>query len=248
MMPITRAATVVSAVLLLGSSWAPASADKGQPAPAGAPGTPATGTPMAHVRNTNDRIDKVLKSKKSADDPAAKAEMRSIVNGFLDYNELARKALASHWDGLTPAQRSDFTKTLHEMIEKTYERRLKTDLQYKVSYGDETVKGDDATVSTTLKIKTKGKSTDTIIDYKLKRSGDRWVVYDVVTDDVSMVKTYREQFDKIIKQESFDALLKKMRKRIADTESGGATAPADEKKTTSSSKPRRTPPRLARRR
>ena len=62
------------------------------------------------------------------------------------------------------------------------------------------------------------KSTDTAIDYKLKKKGERWLVYDVVTDEVSMVRTYRTQFHKIITQESFDALLKKMQKKIEETD------------------------------
>ena len=214
-------AAVVSA--LCSGLPSPALADKGP--------APAPGTPTAQIRATNDRIDKLLKSKKSADDPAARSEMRAIVNGFLDYDELARRSLARHWDGLTKVQQGEFSKTLHDMIEKSYEKRLKTDLDYKVSYGSEAVKGDDATVATMVKVKTKGKSTETAIDYKLKKSGERWVVYDVVTDEVSMVKTYREQFDKIIQQETFDGLLKKMRKRIAETEHA-----TDDKKASTASK------------
>ena len=188
-----------------------------------------TGTPTAQIVRTNERIDKLLKSRKGADDPAAKAEIRAIAGGLLDYDELARRALSRHWDELKPAQRVDFARTLRQMIEKNYEKKLKsTDVDYKITYRDETVKGDEAVVPTSVKVKTKGKSTDTSVDYKMKKAEGGWAVYDIVTDEVSMVKTYREQFDKIITQESFDALLKKMRKRIQEIEDGDAkkTAPA----------------------
>jgi phospholipid transport system substrate-binding protein len=194
-----------------------------------APGKGAAGaTPTAQIRSTNERIDRVLKSKKDPEDAAAKAEMRSIVGGFLDFQELARRSLSAHWDKLSPPQREEFVKTLREMIEKKYERQLKSPPEYTIKYGDETRKGDDATVPTMLKVKTKGKSTETAIDYKMHKSGERWLVYDMITDEVSMVRTYREQFDKIIRQESFDALLRKMRKRIQETENGddGKTASA----------------------
>jgi phospholipid transport system substrate-binding protein len=51
------------------------------------------------------------------------------------------------------------------------------------------------------------------------------MVYDVITDEVSMVRNYRQQFNKIITTESYDALLAKMRKRIkeADVEKTSAT-------------------------
>ena len=41
-----------------------------------------------------------------------------------------------------------------------------------------------------------------------------WVVYDVLTDDQSMLENYRAEFNKIITKESFDALLKKMKKKL----------------------------------
>lgn len=197
--------------LLAAAAPAPGRADKPSAAP---------GTPLAQIKATNDRIDKVLKSKKSADDPAARAEMRAIVNGFLDYDELARRSLGIHWEKLQKPQREEFTRTLRELIEKSYEKRLRTDLDYSISYGAETMKGEDATVATTVKVKTKGKSTDASIDYKLRKVGDKWLVFDVITDEVSMVRSYREQFNKIISTEGFDELLKKMRKKIAETDSG----------------------------
>jgi phospholipid transport system substrate-binding protein len=44
----------------------------------------------------------------------------------------------------------------------------------------------------------------------LRRDG-AWVAYDVVIDDVSIVKTYRSQFNKVIQSQSYEALVKKMR-------------------------------------
>ena len=44
--------------------------------------------------------------------------------------------------------------------------------------------------------------------------GDRWVVYDVITDEQSMLENYRAEFNKIITKEGFDALLKKMKKKL----------------------------------
>jgi ABC-type transporter MlaC component len=40
------------------------------------------------------------------------------------------------------------------------------------------------------------------------------VVYDVVTDEQSMLENYRAEFNKIINRDGFDALLKKMRKKL----------------------------------
>ena len=176
--------------------------------------------PGALIRVTNERIDKVLKAQVPGKptDEASKVEMRAIAESFIDYDELGRKALAGHFALLGKAQQAEFIATMHKMIERKYEKQLKAPPEYKISYGEETVGGDSATVNTMVKVKTKGKSIETEVAYKLRKVGERWLVWDVVTDTVSMVATYREQFDKIINQEGFDALLKKMHKRASDTD------------------------------
>src|SRR5579883_1236776 len=181
--------------------------------------------PMAQIKSDNERVQRILKQKAGNED-ARKAQMKEIVNGFLDYEALARRSLAQHWNDLQPTQREEFVRTLRDLIEKNYVQRLRSNLDYQVDYRNEDVQGDDATVSTMVKVKTKGKSSETQIDYKLHKTGGRWMVWDVVTDDVSMVLNYKSQFHRIITQESFDALLRKMKKKIDETDEtkpGGKT-------------------------
>jgi len=52
------------------------------------------------------------------------------------------------------------------------------------------------------------------MEYKLLYKGNRWLVFDVITDEQSMLENYRAEFNKIITKESFDALLKRMKKRL----------------------------------
>ena len=185
------------------------------------------GSPLAQLRAQNERIDRILKSKPQAGSPAEKAakeELKSIVNNLLDYRELARRSLGVHWDKLTAPQREEFVSTLRELIEKNYVKQLRTNLEYEVIYKNESVQDGDAKVSTVVKVRTKGKSTDTSIEYKMHRADERWVVYDVITDEVSMVQNYRAQFNRIITNESYDALIKKMRKKIEESEAARAAA------------------------
>jgi phospholipid transport system substrate-binding protein len=59
----------------------------------------------------------------------------------------------------------------------------------------------------------RGKKVLIALEYKMLYK-DHWVVYDVLTDDQSMLENYRAEFNKIITKESFDALLKKMKKKL----------------------------------
>jgi len=43
------------------------------------------------------------------------------------------------------------------------------------------------------------------------KKGDRWLVYDVIIEGVSLVANYRTQFNKIIQTSSYQELVKKMK-------------------------------------
>lgn len=176
--------------------------------------------PMAMMKWYNDHLDKVLKKKGAeTETPLSKEDtetLRSLQRELFDYNELSKRALAGHWDKLTKAQQAEFVKTFSEMIEKNYAHQLRSNVEYKVGYKSERIDDGEATVSTTVKVGTRGKPTEAEIEYKLHRVGGRWMVYDVITDDVSTVRNYKQQFNKVITNEGFDGLMKKLRKRIDD--------------------------------
>jgi len=49
------------------------------------------------------------------------------------------------------------------------------------------------------------------VDYRMHKRGDKWLVYDVIIEGVSLVANYRVQFNKIITTSSYQELVKKMR-------------------------------------
>ena len=154
--------------------------------------------PMATLKQKNGEVDKLLRQKVEKGTPAEqkqKDEIKQLAASLLDYAALAQQSLAAHWDTLTPAQRSEFVTTLRELIERTYVKQLRTNLDYQVQYKNEENGGDQATVSTVVKVKSAGKNTDAEIIYKMKKDPDGWRVWDVITDEISLGKNYRTQFN-----------------------------------------------------
>lgn len=177
--------------------------------------------PMATLKQKNGEVDKLLRSKADKGSPAEqkqKDDIKKMAATLLDYDELAQKSLAAHWDKLTPPQRTEFVSTLRELIERNYVKQLRTNLDYQVQYQNEEINGDQATVTTIVKVKSAGKHTDAEIIYKMKKDAEGWRVWDVITDEVSLVKNYRTQFNKIITEQSYDALIKKMKSKLKDGE------------------------------
>jgi len=190
--------------------------------PAAAPAAPPAGSsPMAELKKSNLALDKALSKNRPNWSPEAelqRSEVRKIVGGFLDYGELARRALARHWDPLTPKQREEFVNTLRELVERSYLRQIHGNAAYNIKYDKEEKNGNEATVFATLNTTSRGKKVVIALEYHMLYKDGHWVVYDVVTDDQSMLENYRAEFNKIINKESFDALLKKMKNKLDEKE------------------------------
>jgi phospholipid transport system substrate-binding protein len=80
-------------------------------------------------------------------------------------------------------------------------------------------------VATTVKVK-----QDVVpVEYKLFRENEKgeWRIYDIVTDDVSLLETYQGQFRKLMADKGFDGLLTTLKSKRAQLEkNSGATPPA----------------------
>jgi phospholipid transport system substrate-binding protein len=184
-----------------------------------APTTPPPGaSPLAELKKSNDQLDRLLKKKYpdwSPEAEAQKADVRKVVGGFLDYRELAHRSLSKHWETLTPAQRKDFVSTLRDLVERSYLKQVRGDPNYNIKYQKEQKTGNEADVQATLATVSRNKKVDIALEYKLIYK-DRWLVYDVITDEQSMLENYRAEFNKIINKDGFDALLKRMKKKLEE--------------------------------
>ena len=180
---------------------------------------PAPQGPRATLQRLNGNVDKLLRAKHepgSDEEKTAKNSIKQHASDLLDYTELCKRALSEHWEKMPEKTRTDFVSTLRELIERNYVKQLRTNLDYDVTYGDETIEGQEARVTTTLKLQTKGKSTKATIDYRLVSHDGRWMVYDVITDELSLVRNYRSQFTRIIGTSGYDGLLNKMKTKLTE--------------------------------
>jgi phospholipid transport system substrate-binding protein len=191
-----------------------------KPGEKGAP-PPANSSPMAELKRSNERLDKILMKNRPNWSPEAelqREEVRKLVGSFLDYAELSRRSLARHWDTISAKQREDFVGTLRELVERSYLKQVHGNANYNIKYDKEIKDGSDATVTGVLNTTARGKKVKIALEYKMLWKGDHWVVYDVVTDEQSMVENYRAEFNKIINKDGFETLLKRMKKKLDEKE------------------------------
>jgi phospholipid transport system substrate-binding protein len=158
------------------------------------------------------KVDAVIKT---LEDPALKnkteerrAAIRAISNQTFDWQEMAKRSLGRHWQGRSDQEREEFVKLFQNLIEAAYISKIESYSGEKVDYAAESVDGDQATVRT--KIITK-RGQEVPIDYRVLRRSERWMIYDVSIEGISLVSNYRTQFDRVITTSSYQELVKKIK-------------------------------------
>src|SRR6266705_6590134 len=137
-----------------------------------------------------------------------RAAMRKIADGIVDFDEIARRSLGRYWLPLSEVQRKEFVGLFEDLLERSYIPKIELYGGEKIIYGGERVDGDLATVST--KIITKN-SNAVPIDYRLLKHGERWMIYDISIEGISLVSNYRTQFNKIIQTSGYNSLVDRMK-------------------------------------
>ena len=172
---------------------------------------PSSGkSPTDYMKSIDKKLKPLLANAKQNEGKIIK-----IINRMMDFKALCKASLGKHWDERTDAERKDFTDTLHALIEKNVVARLKDTKNHIVTYESEELDANRATVVSVVADGTGSRAVQIEIAYKLKKKGKGWIVYDMVTDGVSLVSNYRSQFHKIISKDGWDAMMKKMKDKLA---------------------------------
>ncbi len=175
------------------------------PAPARA------GAPTDQLKASVEQIVKVL------EDPALRAgsraqerraAIRKEAEGVFDFTETAKRSLGRHWQGLSDKDRQEFTALFTDLIERAYISKIERYSGERIAYAGEAVDSGLATVRTRFVTK---QGTEVPVDYRMQQRGERWLVYDVSVEGVSLINNYRTQFDKIIQTSSYAELVRKMK-------------------------------------
>ena len=163
-------------------------------------------------------IDKVIKIAKDEGLKSNKGDRRMAMQKAIDerfsYSQMVRRSLGKTWDSLSDQEKQNFVKLFKGLLENSYASKLESYSDEKINYTGEVIKGEYALVKTDVV-----RSNSTIgVDYKLILVNGKWEVYDFVIEGVSMIRNYKSQFTKIIRRDSYEALVEKLTKKINELE------------------------------
>ncbi len=149
-----------------------------------------------------------------------RSQIRRAADGLFDFTEMSRRALGRYWSARSQAERDEFVKLFADLMARAYLGKIDRYAGESITYVGERVDGDLATVDSRV---ITAKKTEVPIEYRLHQVGDRWAAYDVLVENVSLVSTYRSQFDRIIQTSSFAELLKRMRQKTQESPAGASS-------------------------
>jgi phospholipid transport system substrate-binding protein len=162
-------------------------------------------------------------------DKAVKLAQEKVLP-YVDFQHATRLAVGRSWREATPQQREQLVTQFRNMLVRTYSNAIQP-------YQGQTLKvlplrgkpdPDDTTVRTEF-VRSGGQPLP--IDFAMRKTDQGWKVYDIVVDGVSLVLTYRSEFDAIVKQKGIDGLIQALEKKnipaaaVGGNTSAGGTKP-----------------------
>jgi phospholipid transport system substrate-binding protein len=136
-------------------------------------------------------------------------EAKKMLRAYVDFAEITRRALGDHVKGKTAKQIKELAAALEEIVVLTNLPRVRENVEFTLEVTEEALDGKSAAV------KSVGKSgeRELLIDWKFMLGKSGWVIVDLAPDQVSLVETYRDQFNKIISEKGWKELMNKVHQR-----------------------------------
>ena len=142
-------------------------------------------------------------------------EIRQIVREMFDFDEISQRALSRHWQTLQRKEQAEFVTLFRDLLERAYLTQLEGAGVEKITFLSEAMEpGGSAIVRSKV---TTRQGSEIPVDYRMHVRDGSWRIYDVVVQGLSFIASYRTQFDRVIRAESYGALRARLQKKATET-------------------------------
>jgi phospholipid transport system substrate-binding protein len=167
------------------------------------------------IRENVDKVLKIVRNRELGKEDK-REQVMEVVNRIFNLPLMAKLTLGqTHWTNLNEKQRAEFTDLFIKQMQGIYLNQLELAVDATVMF--------EKAVQEEKKVYmlTRAATTDEPIKilYKLYKSNEKWRIYDVEIQDVSIVKSYGLQYNQILKEGSYADLIRKMKEKIGQNES-----------------------------
>jgi phospholipid transport system substrate-binding protein len=171
------------------------------------------GTPLEELKSMVDKITAVLDDKalrESLSREALVEKLKEISRDRFDWEEIAKRSLGMYWKDRSEAEKVEFTALLKNLLLNSYLTKILDNYSGQSVMFDKEIISEGNLAQVESRIVNKADKS-IVIGARLMKKGDSWMVYDLIIEGVSSLKNYRAQFYDIIRQSSYDDLVKRLR-------------------------------------
>jgi phospholipid transport system substrate-binding protein len=180
---------------------------------AATPAAASNGPLVDALKARQARIDSVLSAHPGKLAAPARQTLEEALAGAIDFDEMARGALAA-WADRSAPERAAYAAAFQKLIRRSLMRRVDIYRIQGVDYASEAIQGDQGTVDTVVR----AKEATTEVIWRFVRTPSGWRVSDYSIDGVSTVRNYRRQFARLLETKGWSGLLERINARAAEIE------------------------------
>ena len=160
------------------------------------------------MESRDQKIKQLLDNEGTNNSTNQRDELKDIVNGIIDFNEMAKTALEATYDTISVEERTEFVQLFSSIIRDQSLANLEI---YRATVSYERIEGTkDSVYVETL---AEWDNIRTPVHYILSRSSGEWRIEDMSIDDIFTAESYNRQFQRIIRSRGFDYLMSTLRNR-----------------------------------
>ncbi|MCF0224694.1 MAG: ABC transporter substrate-binding protein [Fibrobacter sp.] len=170
--------------------------------------------PVATIKKKDGELQTLLK--KSSRSAKETERVKNLLNDSFDFELLAKKSLsANDWKAQDAASQEKFVAEFKRMVRNSSAKRLELYRADSTIYEPAKMKGSEE-ARVTAHLWNKGK--ESVLEYKMTLVNGSWKAWDLIIDDLSTARNYKEQFSQILKDKSFAELIDIISKKADEAE------------------------------
>ncbi|MBR2899148.1 MAG: ABC transporter substrate-binding protein [Fibrobacter sp.] len=170
--------------------------------------------PVAAIKKKDGELQALLK--KSNHTAKEKERVKDLLSDSFDFEMLAKKSLSvKDWDAQDAASQEKFVSEFKRMVRNSSAKRLELYRADSTIYEPAKMKKDNE-ARVVAHLWNKGK--EAVLEYKMTQVNGKWMAWDLVIDDLSTARNYKDQFSQILKTKSFAELIDIISKKADEAE------------------------------
>lgn len=171
----------------------------------------AVPSPREQVKQTVDQVLEVLRNKAISGQPRRETLSR-LIRARFNFTIMSQRTLGKFWKEADAQQQARFITLFSDLLEASYVSRIEAYSDETVSYLGERVEGELAEVDTSIH----SGNIDIPISYRLVLENGSWFVYDVIIEEVSLIRNYRNSYGEIVRKEGYSGLFARMEEKLRE--------------------------------